>query len=417
LMNAPDYLASQRHYLSQNSALYYAAGQFQVQRISGIQRRIAARLGFASALFADQVDMRELPFYLIEHASLLPRRPSAAYDGNWQNVSAARKNGDGHLDMQLEVAVSMVYPGHLLELQLTSGGQPEILIPACVVVAVSEDNARITLEMNAQLRGSLQELEDAQSVLRWRNSNMWLQEINFPLTYVTVSSEQSILIPGAGQQLITVPNFPVELVADARISIYRHLSAAAFAGDPDHLADGIEAKVIKVDRLRRQALIEAGSISALPSGGTEGAYRWRFLRQSESRIADRYSFTVSAVFRDDLLSTVLEPYTTEAWVRQIVQQELPCHVMGEIRWMDAHYFSEFSANYAQWMAAEARMGIHAFNLIEMLALGLLPSGLMGINAMRIATDAQRAEVVGQNGLYWNTVPIEENNLFYVPSDL
>jgi hypothetical protein len=418
LMNAPDYLASQRYYLSQSSALYYAAGQFQVQRISGIQRRIAARLGFASTLFADQIDMSRLPFYLVEHASLLPRRPSAAYDGNWQAVNAVTKKDDGHLDLISGVAVNMVYPGQLLELQLTLSGQQEILIPACVVVAVSEEDARITLEMNAQLRGSMLELTAATSVLNWRDSNMWLQEINFPLTYVMASPVSSTLIPGAGQQLITVPNFPAELVAGAKISIYRHLSATPFTVDPDRLANHIEANVIRVDRLQRLALIEAdNTIPTLPPGGTEGAFRWRLVEQNGHLVADRYSFIVSAVFRDDLLSTVLEPYTTEAWIREIVQQELPCHVKGEIRWMDTQYFAEFSANYAQWIATEARMGIHAFNLIEMLALGLLPSGLVGINAMRIATDAQRTEVVGQNGQGWNTAPIEENNLFYVPSEL
>ncbi len=415
LFNAPDYLASQRHYLSQSSELYYAAGQFRADAISAIQRRIAARLGFAENIFDAEANMAQLPFYLVEHASLLPRRPSTDFDDTWQAVSTVtdNDNDNGTLTLSLPQAVSEIYPGQLLELQLSFAGT-EMTLSACVVLDVAVDNMAIKLEINARMRSALADLTDAASTVQWRNSSMWLQDIHFALNYVDNPEDAPNLPATEEQRVITVQNFPADLDTGSIITLYRDqtLSSPAL----QKFADGdIEAMVLAVDVLQRQALI--GPVpggAALPQENTKTRYRWRIRRGTDDPLTDRYSFTVSVVFRADLLGNVAEPYTTDAWLRQIVQEELPCHVRGEIHWFDAQYFREFANNYAQWMAAEARLGIFAFNLIEMLGLGLLPSGLMGINAMRIATVAQRELVVGADETQWNTEVIKELSLFYVP---
>lgn len=413
LLNAPDYLASQRYYLSQNSALYYAAGQFRADAISAIQRRIASRLGFAANLFSESTEMSRLPFYLVEHASLLPRRPSVLYDSDWQPVHEIRQSVDDRLDIHLPFAVSDIYPGQLLELELKYGAV-EMIIAACVVLKRSPDYLIVTIEINALIRSFLAELMHAETRVQWRNSNMWLQDINFALNYVDAERQAESMKPAPGEQVITTANFPADLGAGERISIYRHLSPQNPLLQPTSVGD-LDARVLSVDILRRQALIApVGDDLTLPEPQAVARYRWRRKRDEQHPLPDRYSFTVSIVFREDLLSALAEPYTTEAWVRQIVQQELPCHVRGEIFWFDGQYFDQFAQNYALWMAADASLGIYAFNLLEMLGLGLLPSGLLGIDAMRIASAEQRDEVIGDDETQWNTAIIDAYNLFYIP---
>ncbi|WP_339373217.1 hypothetical protein [Xenorhabdus nematophila] len=53
----------------------------------------------------------------------------------------------------------------------------------------------------------------------------------------------------------------------------------------------------------------------------------------------------------------------------------------------------------------------------MLTLGHLPVTQLDIGLMRIATEAQRTEVVGSDGSQWNTDVILREELFYVPQDV
>ncbi|UZM16234.1 hypothetical protein LZV00_11210 [Pseudomonas kielensis] len=420
LLNAPDYLPSQRAYLSQNSLLHYQAGQYRTDAISAAQRRIAARLGFDQGLFDDTTDMSKLPFYLLEHASLLPQRPNTAYD-DWQGVSVVtRIDNDAHLQLTSMPSVDQLTSGQLLELRYTPEGADTVILSACVVTAV--DTTTITLEVNAQLRSYLTELTANPTRVHWRNSNLWLLDINFPLQYLPANdpAQSPLLTPSIGQQVVTVSNFPANLTADDTLLLYRNLSPVNFSPNRKHEFSGnVTAKVVAIDALRRQILIEAVDNAALPSEDATSAYRWHI--QRTGALADRYSFTVSAIFNEALLlgseSHVTAPYTTQAWIHQVVQEELPCHIRAELHWFAQSYFQQFAKDYSDWVEGGAQPGLSTF-LFELLALGTLPSGQQGINAMRIATEDQHDAVfAGADDGEWNANVIEDNNLLYVPQVL
>ncbi|OQS37542.1 hypothetical protein B0T39_15280 [Chromobacterium haemolyticum] len=422
LLNAPDYLASQRAYLSQNSQLHYQAGQYRADVISAAQRRIAARLGMDQGVFDNDGELSKLPFYLIEHRALLPKQPNPAYT-SWQAIKRIESAGEGtpkSLQLTVDVKLSDLQPGQLLELQYTATAVKPVLLSACVVTAVDTAAKRITLELNAQLRSYLDELIDSDNwaKVQWRNSSLWLQDISFPLQYLAADDPKRspLLVPEEGQRIVTVDNFPAQLAPGDEIILYRHNGPDKAKPAAKQANEDVAARVVEIDALRRQALIEVlDQGPELPQEAHQTAYRWCV---SRTDLADRFSFTVSAVFNEALLlgeqSQVVNPSVTEAWVRRIVQDELPCHVRAELHWLEAGYFGGLGYSYAAWAAGGANMGRQAFDLLWQLALGMLPSGLQGINAMRIATAAQRSAVVGENETEWNTGPIMENSLLYVP---
>lgn len=423
LLNAPDYLASQCAYLSQNTQLHYQAGQYRANAISAAQRRIAARLGMDQGVFDNHGELSKLPFYLIEHRALLPKQPDPAYTG-WKAIkrieSAEEEGAPKSLQLTVDAKLSGLQVGQLLELQYTATADTPVQLSACVVTAVGTEAQRITLELNAQLRSYLDELTAPENwaKVRWRNSSLWLQDISFPLQYLAEndSKRSPLLVPKKGQLIVTVDNFPAQLAPDDEIVLYRHYGPDNSKPAAKQANEDVAARVVTIDALRRQALIEAlDQGQELPKEELQPAYRWCV---SRTDLADRFSFTVSAVFNEALLlgkdSQVVNPSVTEAWVRRIVQDELPCHVRAELHWLEAGYFGGLGHSYAAWAGGGANMGLQAFELLRQLALGMLPSGLQGINAMRIATAAQRSAVVGENETEWNTGPIMENSLLYVP---
>ncbi|MBY0444177.1 MAG: hypothetical protein K2Q15_03085, partial [Burkholderiales bacterium] len=416
LLNAPDYLASQRAFLGQNSLLHYQVSQFRTDAISSAQRRIAARLGFDGGLFNQKPEIEDLPFYVIEHAALLPQQPSSAY-AEKKSVEEIALDGDNlTLTVSSEIDLSHLNLRQLLELQYTPAKRaPSVLMPACVVCNVDVGLYQITLERNALLSAYQQELCANPGKVTWCNSSLWLKDMDFPLFYLSDGNARSpLLTPTGGQQIVTVDNFPAQLSEGAILCIQPHLAPGRKrANDGD-----IFANVVEIDALRRQLLIQAQDGHVLPLPGYQGRYRW-YIQRGEALVADRYSFTVSVVLPENLLlgedSDVVDPDLTAAWVGQISREELPCHVQMEVHWLENSYFREFGSAYGQWLNAGAVMGLPAFTLLEQLALGSLPSGLRGINSMRIATSEQREEVFANGPAGgWNATVIEDNSLLYVP---
>ncbi|MEQ2017218.1 MULTISPECIES: hypothetical protein [Photorhabdus] len=68
----------------------------------------------------------------------------------------------------------------------------------------------------------------------------------------------------------------------------------------------------------------------------------------------------------------------------------------------------------RWQNNGAPLGDEAYNILETLTLGRLPSTATGTGNMRIATEQQRKEVIGDSGTEWNEKVIEDNQLLYVP---
>ncbi len=109
--NPQNFLSIQRGYLAQQGELGYGRASIQVNAVSALQRRIAARLGVGAKLFKKIPDkptdrlnyLSHLPFYVVEHRALLPKQHPAGKNGEpkWEEVSKITTR-----DARLEMAVS-----------------------------------------------------------------------------------------------------------------------------------------------------------------------------------------------------------------------------------------------------------------------------------------------------------------------
>ncbi len=79
-LDSLDFLSTQRGYLAQQPELTYQRNNIRVDKVSALQKRIAARIGLGGECFKDNPNLANLPFYLIEHLQLLPIKPDKKFD-------------------------------------------------------------------------------------------------------------------------------------------------------------------------------------------------------------------------------------------------------------------------------------------------------------------------------------------------
>jgi len=398
-----DFLTIQRGYLKQYSTLGYARSQYSKVNISALQRRIAARLGLAKELFVDTatIDLHSLPFYLMENISLLPQEPDARYD-DLQPVSDIALDDPTHptwLMVTVDEAVTGLKPGLLMDLVVLRTNDQPFTVPTCVVAKVVNNVAYIDMSDNRQLHRDHETLIAAyqQNTLRWCNSMVWLDDMTFDLTYVP---GQAVDEP---RPWIYTERFPRNLQTNDTIAIYL-----------DSTLDGHDkeltyAKVVEVNAFSRQLRIEWQSGPALPTEQLQSCYLWHVV---ETEVTDRFSFNISVVFNSELLSNATDPYSVEAWIKKVIQDELPCHVSANLTWLSDASFKDFAWAYTRWQTTKrANLGLLAYHLMTTLALGMLPQGGRGINAMSIASEEQQATATQPD---WDFDYIKNNALFYTP---
>ncbi len=398
-----DFLTIQRGYLKQHGALGYARNQFRTGAVSALQRRIAARLGLGKELFVDAADMEldKLPFYLVEHISLLPQQPDERYDElqSLSSVTVDDPDAPSWLMLTLDDEATGLQPGLLIELVILGREDSSYKIPACMVAKVTGNTVHLDLHDNRQLSSSLEQLVEAQSqkTLRWSNSKLWLKEMTYDWAYVPGQSADDL------RPWIETEPFPRNLQNDDTVAIYLKSTKD---GDESTVT---YARVVEINTINRQLRIEWKSGPALPASEHQRSYRWHVV---ETEIADRFSFDVSLVFNSKLLADAMDPYVIEAWIKKIIQDELPCHVSAQLLWLSEAAFKDFAWTYARWQTQKnIQLGELSYNLMRLLALGMLPTGEQGINAMRIATERQQEIATKPD---WDFDYIEENVLLYTP---
>jgi hypothetical protein len=398
-----DFLAIQRGYLKQYSTLGYARSQFSKSSISAIQRRIAARLGVAKELFVDtpDIDLINLPFYLVENISLLPQEPDIRYD-DLQPLNAVMVDDHGlvsWLMLTLEDEVTGLQPGLLIDLVIQSPINDPFTIPSCMVAKVIGNTLYLDMNDNSQLLSSQDLLLDAQQqkTLRWCNSMVWLEDMTYELVYA-LGTEADETSPWIATEPV-----PRNLQKNDTIAIYLDSTTDSHASQITY------ATVVEVDAIYHELRIEWQSGPALPEPVRQLEYRWYVV---ETEITDRFSFNVSVVFNSNLVANATDPYMVEAWIKNVIQDELPCHVSASLLWMTDPAFRDFSWAYTRWQTARrGQLGLISYYLMRLLALGMLPKGGRGINAMRIATDQQQTSATSPD---WDFDYIKSQVLLYTP---
>lgn len=397
-----DFLTIQQGYLKQHSELGYARNQFSKAEISALQRRIAARLGVAKQLFVDtpDTDVTELPFYLMENISLMPQEPDPRYD-NLQPVDAiAVETTDttSWLILTLDAQVTGLQPGLLIDLTILSDNNDPYVITGMVTNVVA-NTVYLDLNDNVQLQSSLPQLTEAQNqkTLRWSNSALWLRDMTYNLTYVSGQATDTTL------PWIKAEPLPRNLQENETIAIYLESTTG------NHDSVMTHAKVIKVNAIASEFQIQWQSGPALPTPDDQLQYLWHV---EAPQATDRFSFNVSVVFNRNLLANTNDPYMIDAWVKKVIQDELPCHVTASVLWLSEDAFNDFSWAYTRWQTMKhGQLGLLSYYLMKSLALGLPPEGAQGINAMRIATQQQQTSATQPD---WNFDYIKTHMLLYTP---
>lgn len=401
---AAEFLAVQRAYLQQQTTLTYDRVNVNIKEVSALQRRIAARLGLR--LFQAQ-DLEKLPFYLIEHRALLPQPPAEGADSAYTPSALAKDSEDAPRWLLITVKPADPQPerGQVIDLLLE---ESDAAISTLVIGKVDEN--RLWLEIPGQLRleRNLPRIVAAQEAgtLRWRYSAVWLKEMRYRLEY---AEDQEFMEPA--QRRVQSSPYPVRLaVGDNIVLEPDYAGARTPAAGRDEQA---RARVRSVDPVNGCFVAELQS-GAWPDPGARSRYRFTL----DKSIDDRFSFALSLVFNRNLLANVAaaDIPSASAWIWQVVQEEIPCHLVANLHWLGPAEFNDLAETYGLWQNQGAPLGDLSYRLLYQLSLGDASFAVSGINVMRIATDAQRTEVIGADGDGWDTEKIAEYELFFVPPD-
>lgn len=396
-----DFLKVQRGYLSELGDLGYQRANIRTDQVSALQKRIAARLGLGPQLFGTAVDMESLPFYLVENRGLLSPIPETPVD---QLIDVARVNVDGDM-LWVNTDVAQVAVGELIDLVL----DPATTLRTITVRAVESSRFGLSIADSVVLQNNLDRVVEASrnGTLQWHSSNVWLTTMEYQLVY---ASDQSGL--DADQKRLAsgiLSPFPVRLAIGDTIAVSPGFGPLGTdSSTTPGEAAGMTATVVSVDALAGTYVVS--SSSSFPSTDDAPDYRWY---QTED-VTDRYSFTISLVFPRSMLDGVADPAVTEQWMKQVVWSEIPADVGVQFYWFDMDQFRTFAATYKRWLANDGLAGDYAYQLLFQLALGVKPQVELGISLMKIASDAERLQVVGKQGDEWNTDVILDKSLFYVP---
>lgn len=419
----PDFLASQQGYLRRLSELGYHRANVRIDRVSALQQRIAARLGWGGgAIFDENVRLDRLPFYLVEHRALLPVRPDPHFD-DLQDAHAVRQEVvQGQACLTFGMAASspgVLRVGQVLDLILTVQGTSQTLRGQMVEHV---DPAAPSFSLGLAASEELQRLQDAlldpANTVHWQNCPYWLQDMSFPLAY---APDQTGL--AADERRLTAAvnsSFPAFAHVGSRVCIAplpaKRPARTAAASKPAAPAPKavMTAEVTQVDSLANTWVLKRIGGGQFPAQPDASKYIWYFDPDNKTGI-DNFSFVVSLVFDRDRLSQLTDdPYAAQEWIESVISEEVPAHICVVVHWLPSDRFRTFGLAYHAWQNNGAPLGDDAYTLLAMLTLGELPSPLQGIGKMLIATPEQKTLVVGPDGDQWNREVIAEEGLFYVP---
>lgn len=389
----------QQGFLSQITSLAYERAAISVSKISALQRRIAARLGVGQELFEKngKFPNKELPFYIIEHRQLLPAVPSCQVNKEWQKIEEVQ-HGQNTLTLTL-LSVNEMKVGQLIDLQ--EGEGPNLLpIVANVIHTVSstKDSApgkylnevSINLAQHVRLKHSVPRIDKA--TWKWRYSEIWLKRKLYSLEY---AKDQLNLTGNTPKRLsINKENrYPVDLKVNDVISLVcdskQAKSVVPSLSETETLKSSpptlLRATVLKLDPV--QEWIEVDLENGTWPGDTS-QYSWTVPYHK-----DIFSFTISVVLKREWLvqDSAGDPYLTDAWIRQIVAEEVPSHITTKIHWLNEQQYKNFSTSYDAWQMNGMTLGDRSYELLEQLSIGYVPVDTRtGIGVTHIFKESERA---------------------------
>ncbi|MCW7760556.1 hypothetical protein [Photorhabdus luminescens] len=406
-----DFLSTQRGYLAQQPELAYQRNNIRIDKVSALQKRIAARLGLGGECFSETPNLANLPFYLIEHRQLLPIKPDKAFDTEQKPDSLTVESDQ--LKITQQGTAGRLLQGQVINL-IVYEGDNKLVLRGQMITDVTEDTFSLSISNSSELERNLSRVQQAfeQDKLRWLNSPVWLEDMDYQLVY-TNQAYQSDTEDERWIASSTQSPFPAMIEENDEITLKYVITPSKPTQETDY---ELKATIVKFDRIQGKILIKRSKDSSgnFPPEAEAWRYRWYFSSEKYA-LADRFSFVVSVVINRQLIENEgVDPYKLESWVKTEILAEFPAHLSMIIHWLSPEHFNNFASTYKRWQNNGAPLGDEAYNILETLTLGRVPSAVTGIGSMRIATAQQRIEVIGESGTEWNTEVIISNQLLYVP---
>ncbi|MCC8458337.1 hypothetical protein [Photorhabdus aegyptia] len=424
ILNRRDFLSTQRGYLAQQPELAYHRNNIRIDKVSALQKRIAARLGLGRKCFSEPSDLADLPFYLIEHRRLLPVKPDKAFNSKQTPNSLEIKNHPDskshHLIITQKNTAGLLLHGQIIDLIIE--GESGFTLRGQVITEIIGESFYLDTRNSVALEYNLDRLQQAftDKKICWQNSPVWLEDMDYQLVYDDKSYENSKedeqwIISNAHSPFPALINKNDEITL--KYVITSHVSPINMSMGSNSPSDyELKAQIVDFDHIEGRIKFKkiADQKNDFPPEAEAWRYRWYF-SGAEYAHTDRFSFVVSVVINRQLIeNNKVDSHKLESWVKTDILAEFPAHVSMIIHWLSPDHFKNFSKTYKHWQNNGSALGDESYHILEMLTLGRLPSPLTGIGNMRIATDAQRIEVIGKSETEWNYKFIESNQLLYIP---
>ncbi|WP_336431518.1 hypothetical protein [Photorhabdus luminescens] len=153
-----DFLSTQREYLTQQPNLAYQRNNIRIDRVSALQKRIAARLGLGGECFSENPELDKLPFYLIEHRQLLPVKPHNKFNEDQQANFKVVENNKLEI-MWKNNGEAKLQKHQLIDLEFNFN-QETITANNLMITEVREDRFTLNADNSEDLKNTLSKIAE-----------------------------------------------------------------------------------------------------------------------------------------------------------------------------------------------------------------------------------------------------------------
>ncbi|MCW7762594.1 hypothetical protein [Photorhabdus luminescens] len=383
-----DFLSTQREYLAQQPNLAYQRNNIRIDKVSALQKRIAARLGLGGECFKPEPNLANLPFYLIEHRQLLPIRPDKIFDER-QKVSKleviTNDPKNHYVKITRQDSAGQLLKDQMIDLIIDLNDRFEFSLSNQAITEVAGNTFSLNINNSNSLRDNLNKITEEHqkgSAISWKNSPIWMEDIYYPL----IHSKNPPQDARENEYWITLNAknyFPAMIKKDDEITLIPNsdMGPSNFMGvNYDNLS---KAHIIKFDPAKKQILVKEKTKSKgdsilkeeSPLKEKKTDYHWYFSGERHSQV-DRFSFVVSVVLNQELIKRdAADLHKLESWVKNEILAELPAHISLVIHWLSHDDFNDFAKTYKLWQNSGTPLGDQAYKILEMLTLGKNPNKL------------------------------------------
>ncbi|OCA53092.1 hypothetical protein [Photorhabdus namnaonensis] len=259
-----DFLSTQREYLAQQSNLAYQRNNIRIDKVSALQKRIAARLGLGGECFSETPELDKLPFYLIEHRQLLPVKPDEKF--NEKQTPNNLEIQDNEVKITHNGIANQIKQDQLINLSFSERDEYEntktFTLQNQMITQVTGDTFTLNINNSSDLENNKDKIKTAfeQGNLLWQNSPIWMKDMDYQLVYANKLHKDN-------ERWITINDesyFPAMIEKNDEITLKIN---------PDYK---LNTYIEKFDHDKKQILLkrESGSKNYFPLKEAVSLYYW-----------------------------------------------------------------------------------------------------------------------------------------------